>query len=337
MSVSLNFLRRVGYANSGRKTGPGPDAARSRRSALVFTLAVLIAGVGSLPARSQDNGLAFLRIGVDAEGLARGDAGVASAHNAFATYWNPAGLASDTGNQVAVSHHIWIADVRTYAAAAKFALGEKTGVGIAMTATGAGDLQARESPGEALGFFDAQFVSAGLSLGRRIGVLRAGVSVKYLSERIYTNSANGYAFDVGVQAGLLDGGLNVGAALQNVGKMERLNAQATRLPRILRAGVELFPFRILAYLDDTPLLNTALLLETTYNTVTESTQFHVGLSGEVLETVTVRAGYLSDDVLRDFSFGVGLVVSELTFDYALLPFEQGFGGPAHVFSVAFAY
>lgn len=293
--------------------------------------------LGTDTTAAQDSGLAFLRIGVDAQSLARGDAGVASERGPFATYWNPAGLASPQQNQVAVSHHVWIADVRTYAVSSKFRVGENTGIGLYMTATGAGDLEAREEPGESAGFFDAQFVNAGLALGRSFGNVRGGITVKYLSERIYVNSANGYAFDFGLQTTLLDGGLNLGAALQNVGSMERLNASATKLPRIIRGGLEIFPFRIFADQDNSLLLNTTVIIEVSHNTVTESAQFHAGLSGEVLETVTARVGYLSNDVLRDFSAGIGLVVADLKFDYAMLPFEDGFGGPAHIISLSFAY
>ncbi len=286
---------------------------------------------------AQDGGLSFLRFGVDAAGMARGDVGVASEDGAFSTYWNPAGISAPGPNEVAVSHHLWIADIRTYAASSKFRLGQKTGIGLYVTATGAGDLEAREGPGEALGFFDAQFVNAGISLGRNMGVIRVGVTAKYLSERIFVNSANGYAFDFGVQTSLIDGGLLLGAAFQNVGKMERLNAVRTKLPQILRVGSEIFPFKILTENDGSALLSTSLIVEVSHNSISESTQLHVGLAGDVLDTVTARAGYISNDALREFSFGFGLAIAEITFDYALLPFEEGFGGPAHIVSLAYAY
>jgi len=306
------------------------------RISLILAFAVLL--YGWVPAvHGQDSGLAFLRVGVNAAGLARGDTGVASEHGAYATYWNPAGLAAEGGNELAISHHIWIADVRTYAVASKFRIGQKTGVGLFITATGAGDLEAREGPGKPDGFFDAQFVSAGVAVGRAFGPVTAGVTIKYLSERIFVSSADGYAFDFGLQTALLNGGLLLGAAFQNLGKMQRLNAEATKLPQSLRIGAEIFPFRILAENDGTPLLNTSLIVEFSHNTVTQTNQFHVGLSGEVLDTVTARIGYLSDDALRDFSAGIGLAIANLTFDYALLPFEDGFGGPAHIVSLGYSY
>ena len=61
------------------------------------------------------------------------------------------------------------------------------------------------------------------------------------------------------------------------------------------------------------------------------------LEGEVLETLVVRAGYLTNDELRDFSAGLGLTITDLQFDYTLLPFESGFGGPAHILTLSYAW
>lgn len=306
------------------------------RIPLLLTI-LLLAGLLARPASAQDTGLSFLTLGVDAEALARGDAGVASASGAFASTWNPAGLALTAGNMVGVSHHVWIADIRTYAASGAFSLGQKSGLGVFVTATGAGNLEARDQPGEASGLFEAQFVAAGAALGREFGPIRAGMAVKFLSERIYTNSASGYGFDFGVQTGLFDNTVLLGATYSNLGSMEQLNVEATELPRTAKLGAEVFPFRAVTALDGELFLSMSLLAEVSHNFVTERTQWHFGTSAEVLETVTVRLGYLSNDFLRDFSAGVGIEISNMWFDYAVLPFEDGFGGPAHILSLRYGF
>ena len=303
-------------------------------TALACILVILSA---PLSTHAQDSGLSFLRVGPDAKALALGDAGVASASGARATYWNPAGLAGSGSKQVSFSHHIWIADVRTLALQSSFPIGKKTGVGFFVVATGAGDLEARTNPGASEGFFNAQFVSTGVSVGRSFGFVRAGATVKYLSERIFTSSANGYAFDFGLQSTFLDESVVAGVTYSNLGKMDALNVVATKLPKIARAGVELYPFRILTETDGEQLLNMALSVEWSRNYVTEEAQFHIGLSGEVLETVTARLGYLSNDELRSFSAGLGLDIAHLLVDYAIIPFEDGFGGPAHIMTVAYSW
>lgn len=298
---------------------------------------LIITAAFMLPVRAQDSGLAFLAIGVDAEALSVGDQGVATARGAFATYWNPAGMVAGGSQSLGISHHRWIADVRTYAASGVIRRGARSAFGAFIIATDSGDLEARQGPGASDGSFTAQFVSAGASFAQAIGDVRVGATGKFISERIFGQSANGFAVDAGMQVDVLEGGLHLGAAIANVGHMSALNAQATKLPRLVRVGGVFYPFRVLADLDGAVLLSTGLLVEVSHNTAAERTQLHVGLTGNVLETVSVRAGYLSNDELRDFSAGLGVVQGTLALDYAVLPFSDGFGGPAHILTVSYGF
>ena len=306
----------------------------------LFLLLVL-----ALPAQAQQNGLNFLNIGVDATAGSMGDAQVALSRNAFSTYWNPAGLAAASGNQAGLSHQNWIADVRTYAIAGRFQAGANGGLGIIVNALTSGDLEARTSAGPADGLFSAQYVSVAAAYGRTLGPLRAGVALKYINEQIYANSANGYAFDAGLQAEALGGALRAGAAVQNLGRMSRLNVTATPLPRRIRAGLAAQPFRILAEDDGTPLLGATITAEVahlfassdTTQTSGAGTQVHVGAAAEVLELVTVRAGLITNNEARRFTLGGGLGYEAFLFDYAFVPFRGGFGGPAHVLSLMYVW
>ncbi|ARA93491.1 hypothetical protein AWN76_010205 [Rhodothermaceae bacterium RA] len=301
---------------------------------------LLLAGslpAGSLPAGAQDAGLAFLRIGSNAAASAMGDGGVAYTRDAFATYWNPAGLAAAASNGAALSHVIWLGNVRTYALAGRFRAGRRGGVGVFVNATSSGNLQAREGPtAEPDGFFDAQFVSVGAAYGRRFGPLRLGAGVKYLSERLYVNDATGYAVDLGAQLGLWQEGLLLGAAWQNLGRMNALEATATPLPRLLRAGVAVRPFRILAARDGAEVLHLLLNAELSHVFPEERTQLHAGGSARVLDIIWLRAGVITDDAVRRFTFGAGLDYSALVFDYAFLPFDSGFGR-GHVLTLSYAW
>lgn len=309
------------------------------KTTLRFVLLLCVAA--SLPAlrtaHAQEAGLAFLRLGTNAEALALGDAHVAHSRDAFATYWNPAGLAAASSNSAAISHHLWLADVRTYAAAARFGVGQKGGLGVFLTATGSSGLEAREVPGDPDGLFSAQFVSLGAAYGRQFGPLRAGVTAKYLSEQVYFNDASGFALDAGLQLDLWQNGLQLGAALQNVGEMSELSVQSTPLPRLVRAGAAVFPFRILTSDDDAPLFNLMVTGEVSHLVPAEMTRVHVGVAGEVLEMLTLRLGYLSNDAVRRFSFGAGLGYESLAVDYAFLPFQQEFDGPGHVLTVGYRW
>ena len=312
------------------------------------TLALLLLLALALPARAQQSGLSFLSIGVDAAAGAMGDTQVALSRDAFSTYWNPAGLAAASGNLAALSHQNWIADVRTYALAARFQAGARGGLGLFASALTSGDLDARDIAGPPIDQFSAQYLSVGVAYGRTLGPLRAGIALKYINEQLFASSANGYAFDAGLQADALNGALRAGAAVQNVGRMSELVAVATPLPRRIRAGVAVQPLRILAEDDGTPLLGATLTAEVARLIVPEDsvqvrtagageTQVHVGAAAEVLELVTVRAGLITNNEARRLTFGAGLGYGPFLFDYAFIPFREGFGQAAHVLTLTYAW
>lgn len=298
---------------------------------------LLLALVVALPARAQEADLAFLRIGTNAAGAAMGDAYVAHSRDAFSTYWNPAGLAAAPSNALALSYHAWVADVRTYAVAARFRAGAKGGVGLFVTAQGAGDLEAREGRGPADGTFDVEYIATGLSYGRQIGPVRAGVTAKYLSERIFSEAASGYGIDLGLQADLAGGGVQLGAALQHLGEMNELEVQASDLPRMVRVGAAVFPFRILTIDDNAALLSTMIAAEVVHLFPTEETQIHVGAGAQLFDVLSFRAGYLSNDPLRHYTLGLGLAFEGFQFDYAYLPFRNDFGSPGHLLTLNYQW
>jgi hypothetical protein len=266
-----------------------------------------------------------------------GDAQVSVVDGAFATFWNPAGLAHSGDNEVALSHHIWVGDVRTYAAAGRFQLGARSGAGFAVTATSSGDLELRERPGPPEGTFDVQYLGVGASLGRQVGPAKIGVTGRYISEEVFTERASGYGFDIGVQTDLASGALRAGAAVHNLGEMGELNAEATDLPTTVRVGLAVQPFRILAVDDDFTLLNTTVITEWSRLVPDERSRLHLGLEVEALDVLMARAGLITNDALRSWTLGLGLVYESLIFDYALVLFEEGFGGPGHILTLSYAW
>ena len=283
----------------------------------------------------QDTGLSFLRIGVNARAASMGDAQTASVQNAFATYWNPAGLAATRKNSIAGSHRIWIGDVRAYDIAAQIP-GSRGGTwGFALTATDSGDLEARTQPGEPDGIFSAQFISSGLSYARVLLGLRAGLTLKYLRERIFDTNASGYAVDFGFQADAFGKRLNLGAALRNFGRMGILETERTPLPRLVQGGIAFSPFQIIAIFDEARLLDLMASIETSHLFDENLTRLHIGATVTIMDLVDLRGGYISDDALRTYTFGIGLFFDRIDADYAYIPFEDGFDGPGHILSLLY--
>ena len=309
---------------------------------LLASLGWLFAAVGPTVAQdeglgTQGEGLAFLRIGPNAAAGAMGDAQVASSADAFSTFWNPAGLAAASQNSAALSFYAWVADTGSYTGTVRLGAGERGGVGLFVTAMGSTGLEARSRPGESEGTFDVQFVSAGASYGRHLGPVRAGITAKYLTERIFVRTSQGYAFDFGVQADLPVEGVQVGMTLQNIGSMSRLVDRSTPLPRILRGGVALHPFRVRFSDEDGLLLRTSVAVDLVHSLESDQTGVHVGIGADLLGVAEFRGGYVVDDALRGLSLGLGFGLGPALFDYAWVSFESGFGGPGHVLTLTYPW
>ena len=297
---------------------------------------LLVCTFFAVPAMGQNTGLGFLRIGVNAVGGSIGDAQVSHVRTAFATYWNPAGLVAEH-NSVAASHRIWVGNIRAYDVAAQLPAGRNSAWGLAVTASETNDLEARTLPGEADGYFGAQFISAGISYARIVYGLRAGITAKYLLERIFDTNASGYALDFGIQADALNGQLHLGAALRNLGRMSKLETERTPLPRLIQGGLAFSPLQIITALEEARLLDLMINLETSHLFDDNLTRFHLGCTIKIMELVDLRGGYISKDELRTYTFGIGFFFDTIDADYAYIPFEGGFDGPGHILSLIYSW
>jgi len=162
----------------------------------------------------------FLQIGVGSRAIGMGGAFVATANDASAMYWNPAGLGNLSSAELIFVHTNWLADISFDFAGAILPLGKIGTLGASITMLNMGQMEVRtvdmqNGTGE---FFNASdlalAVSYGFSLTDRFAL---GLNVKYLLQRIWKESAQGFAIDIGTiyQTGIT--GLRIGAALTNFG------------------------------------------------------------------------------------------------------------------------
>ncbi len=61
--------------------------------------------------KMAQSGMQYLKIGVGAEMVGRGEAGISAVKGVTAIFWNPAGLADMESNEFLFSHNSWIADI----------------------------------------------------------------------------------------------------------------------------------------------------------------------------------------------------------------------------------
>lgn len=289
---------------------------------VAFSALMLLAAFAATENEGK-TGMAFLKVGVGARAAGMGEAYSAVATDASAAYWNPAGLVASEGSNIVLVHNRWILDIRSEFGAVQI----KKHFALHVYSYHIGDIPVRVIPSEEpLEETSAQYLSIGASYARSFGhQLDAGITVKYLFEKIFVHSASGYAFDLGLRYKLLVPNIIVAGTLQNLGSMEKLENESTRLPVISRIGAmyhipkEIGPMNIMLAFD-------------VVKPVEENLRFHLGSEIMFWNQIALRTGYVSGYENRNMSFGVGVHKSAFQFDYSLTPLQEDFD-TGHRFSL----
>jgi len=163
-------------------------------------------------------GLTFLKIGVG-RSAGMGDAFVAIADDATASYWNPAGLALIGMRQAVVNHIDWIADINHEYVA--LVLPTRAGnLGFSVTALSMGEMEEttlEEYQGTGRTFTGTD-LAVGVSYARMFtDKLAFGATVKVLNEQIWDVGCTGAAFDFGVHYNTGWRNLRMAMAITNFG------------------------------------------------------------------------------------------------------------------------
>lgn len=275
-------------------------------------------------------GLSFLKFGFGARNIAMGDAGSSLSNDLTGLFYNPARLALTDKSEVLFMHNEWIQDVRSEVIGVKtelwnipFALG--------FNVTSVDGIEYREIPGEPVTTFDANYFYGSLSTGFFVtDEISFGATFKYLYEGLLNDEATGFGFDMGLHYLLPYKGLTASAVIKNVGSMNALRKEATKLPAEIRLGTA-----YLFSLEETKFdFSTGVEYQKFFNT----DENHVNLGAEVLynNLIAARFGYQTGYDSRGFTAGIGLIWGNLKFDYAFLPFNLGLGN-ANLFSVQFKF
>ena len=220
----------------------------------------------------------FLELGYGSAGIAMGDAYVSTVRDVSSIYWNPAGLGYLEKNELQVMHQPWVADINTAFVGLGYVAPRIGTFGIGFVYTGYGQEEVtsmlmQEGTGEEFDGLDYVF---SLSYGRRLAQwFSFGASAKYVSSRIWHESASAVALDLGaiVNTSFLswtgdeEGGLSIGMSISNYGTRlqydgidlkrpldevpseagnfefvpARYETQAWELPLIFRIGISFHP------------------------------------------------------------------------------------------------
>jgi len=291
----------------------------------VFVLVILLNSV-IFPQSAGKSGLSFLKIGFGARNIAMGDIGVAASNDVTALNYNPAILAGYKSPELHFTHNEWLQDVRSeiFGGSVKF-IGLPLAFGV--NTTRVPDIEVRTHPGEADSKFTAQFFSGSVSTGFYLmDNFSVGGTAKYIYEGMLSDDANGWGFDFGVYYTALVEGLNIGAAVRNLGSMNQLRIEETKLPADFSVGA-LYAIPLLG-------IKSQVKVGTAYQKYTDTDDSHINFGAELFydQLLALRAGWQSGYEAKGFSAGVGLNWSKLFFDYGFVPFKHNLG-TTHIISI----
>jgi hypothetical protein len=264
-------------------------------------------------------GLSFLKFGFGARNIALGNLGVVSSNDVTSLFYNPSILANMDRAELMFTHNEWIQDVRSEMIGAGFKLfGLPLAVGINTTTVA--DIEIRTRPGEAESKFNANYFSGSISTGfHLLDYLAFGVTAKYDYENILSDDASGIGYDFGLYYTSPFEGLSFGTAVRNLGKMNELRNESTKMPSDFSlAGMYTF-------FNDK--VNSQISIIAGGQKYLDVNQFHFNLGGEVFynDLIAARVGYQTGFKSENITAGIGLKYKSLFFDYAFIPYSFDLG------------
>jgi hypothetical protein len=262
------------------------------------------------------------------------DAMTASVEGASSTYYNPAGLArEDTARstQILFTHRAWIEDTRVENLAGSVSLTGNQAVGFAVNSTTVGDIEIRTHPGEAEGTFTARNFAGTLSYARQAGDdIWLGASVKYLYEKILIDDASGIGIDLGVQYRTPLENLSIGAMIANLGGMDALRSESSRLPTLARVGPAY------SYRFGEGKYQALMAVDLLHLFSEGKTYTNVGGEIDFNRVIAVQLGYQLGSEGRGLTAGFGVRYGIVGLQYAYAKLAEELGN-AHSFSVLLTF
>ena len=296
----------------------------------------------------------FLRLDIGARSYALGGAYVPIAEDATAMVYNPAGLASMT--KAALSYH----NVDLYADIRHQFIGlviptamERTTIGFYINSVNYGtifrtSIEDQSAANQQYIFSSSQ--SYGMSIARQVtDRVFLGISSKFIIEKIWLDTANGFAFDVGAVYEPGVGGLRLGVSIRNLGPDMRMDrgpeTTFTKIPETTLPGIRSIPARLITDKFNLPIVfnvgfsfdlvgPASILLTNDVHKLSIISEMNdafdaplrsiIGAEYTWKDMLSLRGGTRQNYDLFEYSFGAGLKIpvrnSEILFDYAYADF-----------------
>ncbi len=295
----------------------------------IITILILFA-ITSLAQDAGKTGVSFLKIGPSAKNISVSDIGLLNS-DLSSVHYNPAAVNLLESYTIQFTHQAWIQDLSSEIVNANFSLfGLPFAVGV--NTTKISDFEVRTKPTEIPdATFNVNYFYGSLATGFTLyDKLDFGFTIKYLYESLLSDDASGTGYDLGLIYSDLIDDLTLGASLRNLGSMDKLRNEKTKLPTDLIINAVYNINLPSASLNFFPVVGVQKYLEL------DDLHLHVGSDVVYDNQFSIRLGYVTGYEAKGFSAGAGIYWNGFNFDYAFTPFSYGIGN-ANTISVSYTF
>lgn len=301
--------------------------------------------------------LQFLKIGVGARGTGMAEATVATANDASALFWNPAGIANSSENEFMAAYSAYVVDLYHQFVGVTYHLTTDDVLGLSVIGLQSDDMPVTTET-QPLGtgaYFKYSDIAVGITYARRMTTqFNFGITAKYVEENLAVLKIQTVLVDLGTYYSTGLSSLRIGVAVTNFGSDVAPDGTARLLdgssvssfqsfspPTMFKVGVA---YDVINSGDH--LLTTALQLNHPND---NAEHIRVGAEYGWKSWFFVRAGvkrtigssmFKEDETAAEnYSFGVGvhipMTLTTLKFDYSFTDFNLL--GAIHRISCGFVY
>lgn len=290
---------------------------------LIFTLSDFAQEAGN-------TGLSFLKIGSNATSIGTADIGLLNS-NISSVFYNPASVNFQLNSGISFTHQMWIQDLTSEVLNANFSMfGLPVTVGVNSTKVSGFEVRTNPSPNPDATFNVNYFygsISSGFNIYDNIDF---GFTIKYLYESLLSDDASGTGYDLGLIYSNMIENLKLGASLRNLGSMNKLRNEQTKLPTdfIVNATYKVeLPETFLSIL---PIFGVQKYIDG------NDIHMHFGTEATYDKQFSLRLGYITGYESKGFTAGAGVLWNSFNFDYAFTPFSFGIGS-ANTFTLGYIF
>lgn len=286
------------------------------------------------------SGAKFLSISISSKAEALGGAVVGLIDDASSVFYNPAGIAKVKNVEAFFAYSNWLKffDLNSFSVVYNMGDAGALAASLISFSTGKMEITTEEKPNGTGRYFDASDIMVGITYAKFLtDRFNAGVSIKYVRQQIWNETANGIAFDIGTQYRIDFQNLTIAMSMTNFGgdmKFDGPDLDVTHLKNPNYPISRLTPARLQT--DEYPLplhfqvgigfdiyqqdfLKIRGGIDATHpNDNNERVQ--TGLEFNFYDRFYVRGGYKYNYDDQKFSFGAGANVpfsdSFISFDYS---------------------